>query len=821
MDQQDGIDREAADRILGRFGTDEQEESTPTPLKDYRDEVDPRLVNAGWGFEAAKSVEHGKVDQSLVNHVRCGVFALARMNEIVETAGGYTLSDTELRDAIALFVLHDIHKLDVERDGDPKTRFDIPKTEVEEYAERFGLYEFAGTKDEGTLEKTFHDCAIDHHDDWTANYDQTSPEFDCLRPFVRLADAFASSETIEQATDERTQSALDAAYPGEDFDLRRHALDDVKGLLTNLVNNSVADTLAGQGYEKLLLYQDGCVYFVPEDAPEATVDDAFVTELFDGLRESVRDAHEAYRDATKLRNNLTTRSQGFYGINNQDFFYAGSATVLEAVALRSASDADPEDEPTDSMANTMEGLEAHLPFGIDRTREPVGLARLAYTVKRSFVDPILDATDEARDSLAATCEVFGVAGTVHKGLKDAAADDDLSLTAGGKWDYAYGIGQALIEANETDPDALGVRVAEGLAALSDDWREIVEAEHAGNIRTELDAYLREIVSVDGHRAATTDDAFSDPFEEYGGSRRGKTCNLCNRGTAGGTKGDMKAPKSLTTLQAGYSNHIAVDAGKPDELLACVPCQIELSLRETGSARREAGRLFIHLMPDYFYTPLSWRSYTQLTDDFAGNSRTEFGGLAESILALGEDNEALGDLVDSMLGEEYGRSMIETLDQGFDPDTQFGARMLGYFKPKDNDAEFQFFGVFAALAIAAYSGLRVAVSESPIPDVRGRDFRTFAHVGGGFTQVHDFYGTDMPLSALEDRLRAASALIRLGYGTDRNDALFAKYLRLTRNQLLPGSHLLKRLAQADDGRNAQYLLEEARVLDETTGLTTDT
>jgi CRISPR-associated protein Csc3 len=370
-----------------------QEESAPTALKRYRDEVDPKLVNAGWGFELAKSVDHDKIDQSLVNHVRCGVFALARMNEIVETAGGYTLSDDRLRDVIALFVLHDIHKLDAERDDNPKTRFDIPKSEAEAYAERFGLYEFAGTDDEGLLRKMFHDCAIDHHDDWTAYTDQTSVEFDERRPFVRLADAFASSETPEQATDERTQSALDAAYPGENFTLRHHVLGDVKGVLTNLVNSAVADTLAQQGYEKLLLYQDGCVYFLPGDGPELTVDDRFVTAVFDELKESVRGAHEAYRDATKLRNNLTTRSQGFYGINDQDFFYAGTETVLEAVALKSVTDADPEDEPTDSMAETMAGLEKYLPFDIDRTREPVGFARLAYTVKRSFVDPVLQATD--------------------------------------------------------------------------------------------------------------------------------------------------------------------------------------------------------------------------------------------------------------------------------------------------------------------------------------------------------------------------------------------------------------------------------------------
>lgn len=819
MNEQDEIGRESAYRILGKFGTDEQEKTSPVVLREYRDEIDPELVNAGWGFAPAKSIENGKIDQPLINHVRCGIFALARVNEIVKTVDGYTLSDNELRDTIALFVLHDIHKLDRERDQDPKSRFDIPKMEVKEYAERFGLYQFAGTDDEELLTRMFHDCAIDHHDDWTANSDQTSYEFDQLRPFIRLADAFASSPTPAQATNERTQSALKAAYPGRDFELRHHVLDDIKGILTNLVNSSVADALSEQEYEKLLLYQDGCVYFVPEVTPEATIDDSFVTALFDELKSSVQGAHEAYRDPTKLRDNLAVRSQGFYAINDQDFFYAGPETVLEAIALKSASDADPEDDPTDNMVDTMVGLEEHLPLQIDRTREPIGLARFAYTVKRSFVDPILDAVDGDRSGLTTTCDVFGVPAAVRKGLDDAGDNDDLGLTAGGKWDYAYGIGQALLEADKTDPDTLATLVVEGLTELSDNWRELIETEHAGNIRSELNAYLRDIVSIGGHRAASDVDQFTDTFEEYGGSRRGKTCNLCNRGTAG-TKGDMKSPKSLTTLQAGYSNHIAVDSGKPDELLVCIPCQVELSLRETGSNRRDPDRLFIHLVPDYFYTPLSWRAYTQFTGRFSGNNRTELDGLAESILMLGDDDEALGNFVDSMFNEEYGRSMVETLDQGFDPNSQFGARTLGYFKPNDHDTEFQFFGVFVALAIAAYSGLRVAVSESPIPDVRGRDFRTSVHIGGGFTQVHDFFGTDIPLSALKDRLHAASALIRLGYGTERNDALFAKYLRITRNELLPGSHLLKRIAQADDSSDAWYLLEEARVLDENTGLTTN-
>lgn len=788
-------------------------------LEAYRTEVDPELVDAGWWQKAAKSVEHGNTDQSLVNHVRNGVFALARINEIVDELDGYTLDEEDLRAAVALFTIHDLHKLDEDRDADPESRFDIPKAEVEKYVDLFGLDEFTDLSERDDLSmREFHSCAVDHHDDWTGNHDRTTVRFDDFRPFIRLADAFASSETIEAATDDRTQRALDAAYPGEDFELHRHFIDDVKGVLTNLVNATVAELLEDHGHHQIAIYQDGCVYFAPGDASVPKLDDAFAATLFDGLKENVRSSHPAYTNARRLTGNLTTRSHGFYGINDQDFFYAGAENVLTAIVLNAESDANPEEDPTDSMADSMAALEAHLPIDIERSRRPVGYARLVDTVHRAFVDPILDGADIDESSLAATCEVFDVPDAVRDGLQAASDDDDLSLTAGGKWDYAYGIGQVLVEDDAVeDGYELADRIRQGLAGLDEDWQKHVENEHAGNIRTELSAYLADVVAIDGRPLPDDGSDLSDSFEEYPGKRRGKTCVLCNRGTTSTKKGDVQAPKSLTTLQAGYSNHVAVDAGKPDELLVCLPCQVELSLRETSASRREGGRLFIHLVPDYFYTPLSWRSYTTFLSAFDEESRTELGRLADAVLGFGDDTD-FGAFVNSLFDEDSGRSMVEVLDNGFDPTRQYGARTLSYFKPKDNDTEFQFFGVFVALALAAYAGLRVYVSESPIPDIRGRDFQTYARIGGGFTQVHDFYGSEVPLTSLESRLKAAAALVQLGYGTEQNDALFAKFLRTTRNQLLPGSHLLKRIAQADDGRNARYLLEEARVLDEETGIT---
>lgn len=816
---------EVLDSILGNIQSESEDQTRTdrsveeTVLEDFRMTVDPRIVDAGWGFQAAKSIEHGKTDQSLLNHVRNGMFVLAQLNDAVRSLGGYTLDEDDLRAVIALFTIHDIHKLDQERDADPKSRFDIPTEEVQRYVEAFGLDDFAPD----LTPRDFRSCAIDHHDDWTANTDQTTRRFDDLRPFIRVADGFASCDTPEAATDDSVQTAIDRAYLTSDFEVRQHVLDDVKGILTNLLNSAISERLGDLDYQPLAIYQDGCVYIVPEETDRPTVNQDFVKDIIDELQTNVRNSHKAYSDSSELSGNLTTRAQGFYGINDQEFFYAGAGTVLGAVVRKAVGDANPDDEPTESMTESMAGLETHLPTEIERTRRPVGYARLVYTVRRAFVDPALEATNNDRSSLEATCEVFDVPDAVLTGLIAASEDDDLSPTAGGKWEYSYGIGQVLIEDGVTSIGDIADLAKSGLDTLSEDWVEIVEEAHAGNLRSELEAYVSDVVSIDGRPMSASEATLSDPFEEYHGTRRGKTCVLCNRGTTSTRKSDLKAPKSLTTLQAGYSNHIPVDAGKPDDLLACIPCQIELSLRETGASRREGGRLFFHLIPDYFYTPLSWRSYDDLLSNFSGESRIELGRLAEAVLWLTGDLEAadIDGFERALFDTDTGRQMAETLDQGFDPGTQFGARTLGYYKPEDNETEFQFFGVYVALAVAAYAGLRVYVSESPIPDIRGRDFQTYARIGAGFTQVQDFYGSEILLSALESRLRAAAALIKLGYGAERNDALFAKFLRVTRNQLLPGSHLLKRIAQADDSSDARYLLEEARVLDEETGIDTTT
>jgi CRISPR-associated protein Csc3 len=767
----------------------------------------------------------------MLNHVRNGVFAIVRLNEIAPSFGAYELSDDELRKVVALFAVHDLHKLRDEQQMDEE--YDIDADEVADLVDALSVDAFAPD----LRIETFHACAVDHANTWNANPEHSTRTYDRLRPYVRLADAFASCETAEAATVKRNQTGLEVAYPGTDFKLRHHTLDDVKGVFTNLLNGAVSHVLEERfRYERLLIYQDGCVYLTDEGSPEPAVDQDLIGDVYDRLRENIPESHDAYDSHSALADNLSTQSQGFYTINDQDFFYAGARNLLYATALKAKQDADPDSGPTDSMAETMETLNDRLPIDIDTTtRVAPGYARLVYTFKRAFVDPLVDAGLTDEDALTVTCRLFDVDEGVLDGLREIRDNENIDLTAGGKWDYAYAVGQHIADRARREswqdvPGEVVKRLITNLDALPDNWEDVVMGAHTGQFETELRAYIGDVLRVGGQASPPTTemDEISAPFEEHHATRRGKTCTFCNRGTTSTRKSDMKAPKSLTTLQAGYSNRIPADAGQPEKLLVCTPCQIEFSLRETGSSRRDAGRLFVHLVPDYFYTPTMWNLYAdEIFARFTGEAMTRIGRLASAmfnVATTGEDRDQvdetpISESVSTVLREATqaedvgGRSMIEQLQNGFDPDAGFGTQTLSFYKPQDNETEFQFFGVFVGLALASTMGLRAYVSQSPIPEVRGRDFPEMINLDAGFTTVNGFYGREIPLSKLRNRLGAAAALIELGYALARDDARFAKYLRIVRNKPLPGSYLLKRAVQnSDDGGTARYLLEEADYLD---------
>ncbi|MDZ7688928.1 MAG: type I-D CRISPR-associated protein Cas10d/Csc3 [Halobacteriales archaeon] len=784
---------------------------------DYLRNVDGRLIDLGWGFEGAKTVEFGNTDQSLLNHVRNGVFFLLHLNQVADNLDDRVLSPDDLRDVVAMFVAHDLHKTIYDEDYNPEEEFDIPREVVEEFAEDTDLLDFA---DSATIEDLW-SCACAHHDTWNAKTGKETLAWKERKYYVRLADSFASSPTPEEAVSDRSVAAFDDVFY-ESLDLGYHSLDETTGVLTNLLNAAVADLLSDYGYEVVAIYQDGCVY-VSKGDEKPEVDESFVEDVYETFTEKVRNSHRSYANAVELAENINTvYNLGYYSPSDEDFFYAGPESVVHALAHKAAADGNVDNAPTDSMVSSIQEAGEALGVELDETRQLIGVARLVGGIKKTII-PELDVEDE----IQATAEVFGVSDAFLEKLAEIDEETHDELTAGGKFDYSYGIAQELLdrEVNGVTAkklsasdfgDAVGDLLVENLSGL-DGWDSIAEA-FVSDIRDELTAYISDILVVEG-KSPDYDAEIDDTFDQYTSKRGGKIGWLTNRTTTGMNKSEMEAKKSLTTLQAGFSNHTRVGASKPENLLISVPMRIEFSLRETGSNWREPDRLFFHFVPDYFFTPMSWEMTRAMMNRYDDDARVRVGRLAEALFESKYGEEEYTEVLENLsFNEDGGRNMVESMMQGFDDG--FGSFEMAYYKQSENQTEFEFFGIFVALAVAGFTGLRVYVSSNPVPDLRARDFDEMARIGAGLSQTSRFYGESVRLTELQDTLRTASALISLGYATERKDSLFPKYLRATRNKLLPGSYLLKRIAQnnPDEGsRIAWNLMDEAKYLDTTTGV----
>lgn len=791
---------------------------------DYIETLDPQLIETGWLFASNKSVEYGKVDQSMLNHTRNLVFFLHRLATQAEASELQPISADELRDLIALAVAHDFHKLRPE-DNDRGERFNITTHELESFVSEVGLLEFAPALSLEDLRS----CAVDHHEN--ARSAEVTLTWEDYRPLIRLADGMASCPTPQDATSARMQDLFRDAFPGASVKLANHRLDHVSGIFTNLLNGAVSEYLAEQyDYTVLTIYQDGCIYLAPDDEEAPTNTEEVANTLAQRVSENISQSHPAYQNLDQLQSNFSiVGAQGLYSLNDPDFFYAGADQMLRATVRKGVTDGEMENDPSDSARESMEILADALDTSFSMTKQQYGVARFVNTVKGTFVKPLLNDPTSA-DLIRATVTVFDLPESLAESLMNLPDDVASSLTNGGKWEYSYAIAQAILNRHG---EGAALRNAEsdirdtlqaGLGTLAGDeqeWADAIQMEYAGALASEVRAFVGENLRV-GAGDVTDTEQTTDTLDEYMKKSRGKTCTLCSRGVqAGGNLGPMKSKKSLSTLQGGFSNRELVGGTKRDKLLLCAACRIEFSLRETAAQRREEGRLFFHLVPDYFYTPFSWRLHDRLVNRFTGENRVRMGRLAEAVFDM-ETPEGFSSVMDELTQPEgNGRTMFESLSRDFDQNLQFGSQTVGYFKVPDNDTEFQFFGAFLALTVSAYTGMRVYMSESPVPEMRARDFPEFAKLGGGFTQVTDFYGESVPLSELQSTLRRAAALIKLGHalqGSSRNDSLFAKYLRVARNELLPGAHLLKRAAQSsDEGSYVPALMRYAVALDEHSGI----
>ncbi|KKG11215.1 type I-D CRISPR-associated protein Cas10d/Csc3 [Methanosarcina sp. 2.H.A.1B.4] len=828
--------------------SNEKEKENPALFEEYIKEVDINLVEMGMGFKAAKSVEFGKTDQSMLNHIRNGILFLLRFNEALDKFNVVSLDEQGLRNCVALFVVHDLHKLEFGEFMDDNfavkhdfmdAEFEIPVEAVENFVKIAGLRKFAPK----LTDEDYFSVAVSLHKSRFSRPGARTSRFMDLEPFLYLMDNMASCTSPEEAASIRSLTALRDGFPQnspeDQLNLQYHLLDDVKGILSGIINKSVADLMEEHGLIMLMAYQDGCVY-LSRGMQHVAVSEEFIEKMYLTLENNIQQSTPALSDSESLTKKLETPRLGYYGLSDEYYFFSGPEAMLRAFISKSITSAHSEKRTglSDSIIEGMNRVDEIVPIELEITSEGQNIllefSRAVATVHKTFVSNMIS---DNKQALLKTCEIWKVPDNVKTPLLKIMDKNPSYLANGGKWEYSYAIGQCVMNQecngiklrNADVPVATNYIVSQIRNELinMEQWDAFI-SEKTDIYRREFTEYLQDVLSVNGTIYLNESSKLSDHFKEYESS--GKICNLCNRGTLL-KKEDMKNKNSFISFN--FTNRVFVGKTKPDNILTCIPCGVELALRKNGfNASKAKEMLYFHFIPDYFFTPESWDLVETIFTKFSDESRVRTAELSRKIFnskyAVSDpEKEGDVDIYDSWLGslaaeinegeKAKGMNMFQYMAQGYI--NNIGNASVVFYKPSENTTEFHFFGVYIAMVIAAYTGMRVVVSRSPIPAMRGRDFKEIIGIDSINSHVTEFYGKSIALSQLEDTIKAASALIRLGYASSgMKDSLFSKFLRIVRDEKLPGSYLLKMVYRNSGSEfadvNIRDLLDEALFLDHT-------
>ena len=291
-------------------------------LEEYYLQVDPFFQESGVAYGPAKSIEFGKVDQMMIGHIRNGVWAIIELNEALKKLGfqNSCLNRDALKETVALFVAHELHKLN---NKDWKDQFDISELEALEWAKKFGLLEFAP----GINGRDYQSVAVANHQK-TGYHSNLSPKYTLYKPWTYIADTLASIETPR--TSESMQKQLDSI--NEELDFYFHTFGESTGILSNLVNSGVASWAETKGLIPLLIFENGILYIGKCGIECKLSNEHDIEEIYDQFKNKLNEAHPAISDPLKLyKSKNIDGSKGLYKYDDVYFFYSGLKNVLRGL----------------------------------------------------------------------------------------------------------------------------------------------------------------------------------------------------------------------------------------------------------------------------------------------------------------------------------------------------------------------------------------------------------------------------------------------------------------------------------------------------------
>lgn len=602
-------------------------EALQTILDDYTEQIVPVMYRSKYHLRLAKGGPDFAYlpEQSFFVHLINGVFGLARLltfiieHKIVVRG----LDEQMVRKAVALFCVHDVHKLGgFEQIG--SSEFSIPLERLRQEWDVLGLTAFAGDVDEHLMRAINVSRRSPYQGDLLLSDD---PQANKLWLLKSIADNMASAKNpLEAVSSLEGTDYLKSLAPefGTSWRLYAHELRDIRGVVTNLIHGATGAQLQQQfGFFDLLHFPTGTLYLGPKRIAEFERG-VFITTLVDDVLNGLQpepDLKKSYAAEGLRRKNFDFQSYVYS--------FADIGTLLEIVleeTQRTKPDAKSISDDVAQIARkdkTPEGwadqFEKRFEVSLNESKafnEHWSLAR-RYLL---YVDTLLHALSPQQDRLAWYAETFGISVQTLTHLRE----DEKLLASGGPGKhivvpaYHFLRGAAFVErsAEATDIQSviaeLHTHTLKALQRVDTQEGRLAAIEELG-FRADLQIYLDEHLSLSlAPEAHLPDDALADYANRKKKGHSPSVCSICNRVS--------EYTQPLRTDVLGdfgrvFSNRVLPASEAPGGLRPWCPiCHLEFIFRRfaglaVAGAYEQSYRINLYVFPAFSFTPY----HTQLLD----------------------------------------------------------------------------------------------------------------------------------------------------------------------------------------------------------------
>lgn len=567
------------------------------------------------GFEA-------NADQSMCTHLLNGIFPSLRLMRLLEMEGIERFSDVERRVYILSYLMHDIDKIE-RRTVETKTREDIEhskamiaKVLLECHAEAF-----LPTVDEYLEDITW--LVVNTQQRWgthlsTYMWHFRLPERSVLslRRFCTYSDqiayAVASPAEIMDAGDLAT---ILTDVSRNRFTFSYHQLREVRGLITNVMNNAIVDLFTDEGRREgmwpYLFFANGVVY-ITRKTLQLEITAERITRAVKEQLQHVCGGH-IKKDAPGFKFSIQ-------GIAKHPEYYFEFLTIEDYMELLASSTLDrtrndisgtPLEKLRQMQANGE--IDAPLPSDVTPDLRISMVSRFFSVLFATMLGP--DMLDKKQDALRKQAEQEVVASLGLQPYWDTAKTIPNKGGVEYRW---FWLGAWYLH------DHPGITAYEGKGNLHAVFREVfdvllqrVGAELRTSIQgrqmylNHLDSYLEAIVelpmSVQGSHALPDFYAELEGYASAKGKSKGRKliCTLCNSAYPTEEHSD----NAVLFQPWVYKNKLPLYAGKNAGGM-CAICALELMLRQllqkgalrlTGSKFEAMKSKYIAVYPNYFFT----------------------------------------------------------------------------------------------------------------------------------------------------------------------------------------------------------------------------